>query len=200
MLFKVTLVAAIRLDFSVTWQEHVGLTTNFRMLPADSVPCLVLQQDLLFHHRFLNISAWSNMLPENHIIFNRENFIDANIKRQLGLACTLNRNAWWRHQMEAFSALLALCAGNALVTGEFPSQRPVTRSFNVSSDLRLNKRLSKHSRRRWFETRSRSLWRHCNEQWNHLYRRTFFAIKGCSFGEVLFIFKTTSTTTMVQIR
>ena len=55
-----------------------------------------------------------------------------------------------------------LCAGNSPVTGEFPSQRPVTRSFDVFFDLRLNKRLSKHSRRRWFETPSRSLWRHGN--------------------------------------
>ena len=47
------------------------------------------------------------------------------------------------------------------VTGEFPSQRPVTRSFNVFFDLRLNKRLSKQSGRRWFGTPSRSLWRHC---------------------------------------
>ena len=39
--------------------------------------------------------------------------------------------AWWRHQMEAFSALLALCAGNSPVPGEFPSQRPVTRSFDI---------------------------------------------------------------------
>ena len=38
---------------------------------------------------------------------------------------------WWRHQMETFSALLALCAGNSPVTGEIPSQRPVTRSFDV---------------------------------------------------------------------
>ena len=37
------------------------------------------------------------------------------------------------------------------VTGEFPSQRPVTRSFDVLFDLRLNKRLNKQSRRRWFE-------------------------------------------------
>ena len=50
--------------------------------------------------------------------------------------------AWWRHQMETFSALLALCAGNSPVTGEFPTQRPVTRSFDVFVDLRLNKRLS----------------------------------------------------------
>ena len=68
----------------------------------------------------------------------------------------------WRHEMEICSALLALCAGNSQVTGEFPSQRPVTWSFDVFFDLRLTKRLSKQSRRRWFETPSHSLWRHCN--------------------------------------
>ena len=45
--------------------------------------------------------------------------------------------------MVAFSALLALCVWNSPVTGEFPVQRPVTRSFDVFFDLRLNKRLSK---------------------------------------------------------
>ena len=45
---------------------------------------------------------------------------------------------WWRHQMEKFSALLVLCAGNSPVTGEFPSQRPVTLSFDVFFDLRQN--------------------------------------------------------------
>ena len=48
------------------------------------------------------------------------------------------------------------------VTGEFPSQRPVTRSFDVFVDLRLIKRLSKPSIRRRFETPWRSLWRHSN--------------------------------------
>ena len=55
--------------------------------------------------------------------------------------------AWWnigRHpdasilrtsSKETVSALLALCAGNSLVTGELPSQRPVTRSFVFSCDL-----------------------------------------------------------------
>ena len=51
-------------------------------------------------------------------------------------------NFIWRHQMETFPRL--------------------TRSFDVCCDLRLNTRLSKQSRRRWFETPSRSLWRHCN--------------------------------------
>ena len=58
--------------------------------------------------------------------------------------------------MESFSALLALCAGNSPVTGEFSSQRPVTRSFDIFFDLRLNKRLSKQLWGWWFETPSRS--------------------------------------------
>ena len=53
--------------------------------------------------------------------------------------------SWWRHQMETFSALLAIFAGNSPVTGEFPAQRPVMRSFDVFFDLRLNERLSKQS-------------------------------------------------------
>ena len=71
--------------------------------------------------------------------------------------CSLTES-WWRHQMETFSALLAICA----VTGEFPAQRPETRNIDVFFDLRLNKRLSKQSWGWWFETPSRSLWRHCN--------------------------------------
>ena len=46
--------------------------------------------------------------------------------------------------------------------GEFPAQRPVTRSFDVFFDLRPNKRLSKQPWGWWFETLSWSLWRQCN--------------------------------------
>ena len=46
------------------------------------------------------------------------------------------------------------------VPGEFPAQRPVTRSFDVFFDLRLNKRLRKQSWGWWFETLSHPLWRH----------------------------------------
>ena len=65
--------------------------------------------------------------------------------------------------MGTFSALLALCAGSSPVSGEFPSQRPVTRSLDIFFDLRLNKRLRKQSRRRWFGSPSNSLWHYCNE-------------------------------------
>ena len=52
--------------------------------------------------------------------------------------------------------------------GEFTTQRPVTWSFDVSFDLRLNKRLSKQSWSWWFETPSHPLWHHCNviSLWN----------------------------------
>ena len=70
---------------------------------------------------------------------------------------------WWSHETEIFSALLAICEGNWPVIGEFPSQRPMTRSFDVFFDLCLNTRLSKQMGPRWFETPSCSLWRHCNE-------------------------------------
>ena len=61
--------------------------------------------------------------------------------------------------------------------GEFPTQRPVTRSFDVFFDLRLNKRLSKQSWGWWFETLPSPLWRHSNDiyicaclMWCTLYR------------------------------
>ena len=74
-----------------------------------------------------------------------------------------DHGSWWRHQMETFSALLAICAGNSTVSGEFPTQKPVTpRSFDVFFDLRLNERLSKQSWGWRFETPSRPLWRHSN--------------------------------------
>ena len=34
--------------------------------------------------------------------------------------CIFSWNTWWLHQMETFSALLALCARNSQVTGESP--------------------------------------------------------------------------------
>ena len=65
--------------------------------------------------------------------------------------------------METFSVLLAICAGNSPVPGEFPAQRPVTPSFVVFFDLRPNKRLSKQSWGWWFEAPSHPLWRHPND-------------------------------------
>ena len=78
------------------------------------------------------------------------------------ICCCYLKSAWWRHQMETFSALLAICAGNSPVPGEFPTQRPVTRSFDIFFDLHLNKLLSKQSWGWWLETLSCPLWRQRN--------------------------------------
>ena len=72
-------------------------------------------------------------------------------------------SSWLSHQMETFSALLAICAGNSSGTGEFPTQRPVTRSFDVFFDLHPNKRLSKQWWGWWFETPPCPLQRHRND-------------------------------------
>ena len=81
--------------------------------------------------------------------------------------------SWWRHQVETFSALLALCAGTSPVTGEFLLQRPGMRSFDAFFDLRLNTWLSKQSWGWWFEMSSCPLWRHCNDRpwwvWNTIF-------------------------------
>ena len=71
---------------------------------------------------------------------------------------------WCRHEMETFFTLLAYLWAEppSPATGGFHSQRPVTQSFDIFFDQRLNKRLSKQSVFRWFEMALRSLWRHCN--------------------------------------
>ena len=81
--------------------------------------------------------------------------------------CCTDSQVFWKTRMMTssngnFSALLAICAGNSPVPGEFPTQRPVTRSCDVYFDLRPNKRLSKQLWGWWFETQSRPLWRHRN--------------------------------------
>ena len=96
-------------------------------------------------------------------------------------------HSWWLHQMETFSASLALCSGNSLVTGEFPVQRPVMWNFDVFFDLCLNKLLSKQSRCWWFEMPSRSLWRHCNVTGGSLVESPHKGPKMCTFGDSLVI-------------
>ena len=95
-----------------------------------------------------------------------------------------------------FPRYLSFVVGNSTVTGEFPVQRPVTRSFDVFFNLRLNKQLSKQSKRWWFMMPSRSLWRHCNVVIFHHYRQCNQTIRDAKFplgmklSEIYLIFKT----------
>ena len=79
-------------------------------------------------------------------------FTEVNIRRLM-----MTSSSWKKMRITG-----PLCVGNSPVTGEFPSQRPVTWSFDVFFDLHLNTRLSKRSWGWWFERPSCSLWRHFN--------------------------------------
>ena len=97
---------------------------------------------------FIPSHRWKTPTPLNFPSPNSPSYLRRTIYRKVSSRL---------HQMETFSTLLALCAGNSPVTGEFPSQRPVTRSFDVFFDLRPNKRLNKQLWGWWFQMPSRSL-------------------------------------------
>ena len=107
------------------------------------------------HHRthyyvIVMYQQWSTLLKVKACCHQATSH-DLNKCWQSSTCMTTYKSAWWRHQMETFSALLALCAGNSPVTDVFPTQRPVTRSFDVFFELRLNKQLNKQSWGWWFE-------------------------------------------------
>ena len=119
-----------------------------------------------FVHKLLKAINKNDIKGPHYLIFENDVFPSQNATNADGVPMLCSRNTCWRHQMETFSALLALCAKNSPVTDEFPSQGPVTRSFGVFFDPLLNKRLSKQSWGWWCETPSRSLSRQCNESCN----------------------------------
>ena len=90
------------------------------------------------------------------------------------IMCPLMRDYWGNHHKTKHNHDDVIKWKDFRVTGPLwgdatshwwsPWQRPVTRNFDVFFDPRLNRRLSKQSRRRWFETPSRSLLRHCNDE------------------------------------
>ena len=128
-------------------------------LYIESAPwvCFITTDELLKWIFMIFCCCWCKQYIDSMVKFVLE------IRRRLLIKDAEMSSIWWRHQMEAFSALLAICAGNSPVIGEFPAQRPMTRSFDVFFDLRLNERLSKHWWGWWFETPSRPLWRHSND-------------------------------------
>ena len=73
--------------------------------------------------------------------------------------------SWWRHQMETFSRHWPFVRGIHRSPVNSPHRGPVTRSFNVSFDLPMKKRLSKQWWGWWFETPSCPLWRHWMSSW-----------------------------------
>ena len=105
--------------------------------------------------------------------------------------------SWWRHHMETFSALLAMCAGKSPVPGEFLIHRPVTQSFDAFFDLRringwVNDREADDLRRHrthydvivmWYQVRYHSLIITRSNFSKILAISNIFFIKSCHFGE-----------------
>ena len=122
----------------------------FQLFCCDtSVDCselyfVIIQKiDIHLHNRNLWKCMWNQTLKlKQKIHQSKDDLFTGSIQQRGSIgSCT-----WWRNQMETFSALLTICAGNSPVNGEFPAQRPLTPRFDVYFDLRLNKRSSKQSR------------------------------------------------------
>ena len=121
-------------------------------------------------HSVLTNITGASLRPENWgfaSLLWRHNERDG-VSMQQRLDCLFNRLFWRRSKKTSKLRVTGRCEGNSPVTGEFPSQRPVTRNFDVFFELRLNKRLSKQSWDWWCETLSRSLWRHRNDLWRQV--------------------------------
>ena len=147
----------LTVDWRYDWSQNdvwSNCTLSFTYL-SDTNPLkvYVLIEKLVFNktNRFWRENNW-NYFPHSTSIKRLTCYLSCYWSIYLG-------QPWWCHRMETFLALLAICAGNSPVSGEFPAQWPVTRSFDIFVDLRLNKRWTKQSWGWWFETLSCPLWR-----------------------------------------
>ena len=98
--------------------------------------------------------------------------------RNVSFTQAMNNNIMKSSNGTIFRVTGPLC-GEFTGSGEFPAQRPVTRSFDVFFDLRLSKLLSKQPWGWWFETPPWSLWRQCNQ---HTITRSIYFVF-CGTGQ-----------------
>ena len=114
-----------------------------------------------------NLFIWQmtphiSLLEEGLPLYFGKNYTTVTIYKTVWYCCSLSMMT--SSNGNIFRVTGPLC-GEFTGPGEFPTQRPVTRSFDVFFDLRLNKRLSKQPWSWWLQTPSWSLWRHCNGSW-----------------------------------
>ena len=145
------------------WYQRLWLeslehrNTSFKSITIPSATTLQILVIRLFVKQIVEAKTKGNIKAPHYWPFAREIYRSRTfspIPSEKARNAERNPMTRWRHEMETFSGLLAFRAGNSLVVGKFPSQRPVTRSFDIFFDLHLNKRLSKQPGRCWFETPS----------------------------------------------
>ena len=130
-----------------------------KMFPFDDV---IMTQPFMYHvfiylMTYPSCTVWFNV--------NKTNICDT---YGIGPLCNGDSNTkkhnWFMvtSSNETFFVLLALCAGNSLVTRQFPLTKANDAELWCFFDLRLGKQLSKQSKHWWFEMPLHSLWCHCN--------------------------------------
>ena len=164
---KHSLVTPITRNSEGTYNAWFNHSSIFKKSTACDLDFKILCLQFVLNHyqssswRYVNIVNSNYPSGSIHTAFNA--VTDLCIARASVNIALIQFLAWWHHQMETFSAATGpLCE-------EFTCHRwsPLTKASDAELwcfffDLRLNKRLSKQSRRRWFETPLRSLWRHYN--------------------------------------
>ena len=113
------------------------------------------------------ISEWIYRISYIHLLsFFANNYSTPNMPNEIYISDNYHTLPFMYYMMSSSNGSIFRVTGplcwEFIGPGEFPTQRPVTRSFDVFFHLRLNKRLSKQPWGWWFETPSWSLWRHRN--------------------------------------
>ena len=141
------------------------MTSKFQKLITVFREISYLISNKVYVHIIFNILQYSANFNMSHMSIRQMIQQTINV-RQIIMCITPFRNRNVRHYVH----MMTSSNGNIFrvtghLCGEFtgPTQRPVTRSFGVFFDLRLNKRLSKQSWSWWFEKLWLPLWRHRNE-------------------------------------
>ena len=128
--------------WAIVWYQR-GIFMSLIVIPTHPERLFPVDMNKSVWPTVYNIQPYGHPLPDHHQSSPQPWLFSWQGLHPITSATKKRHPPWWRHRMETYSALLDLCGGNSPVTGEFPSQRSVTRSFDVFSDLGLNKHLSK---------------------------------------------------------
>ena len=142
----------------------VWLLVQFTKIKRIHLAVVISTHSILFHDSFTHTP--SDCLTKTRTTVPMQSFLKKWYGKVDRRVTTISHIKYWSVMMtlsngSIFRVIVTLW-GESAGSGGFPSRWPVTRSFDVSFDLRLNKWLSTRSRRLWFETPSHLLWRHCN--------------------------------------
>ena len=149
-------------NVSILWRHHVtgqwSLTLKVWQCPI--ISCNASCAHVTIRHHFFTVARPVQKKSRDSQGFEWSSHVPMLGFNSCQSSWTLPSNMMPSSNGNIFRVIDSLCSP---ITGEFPSLRAVTRSFDVFFHLGSNKGLSKQSIYRWFETPSPSLSRHCNE-------------------------------------